>query len=100
MVTERCGCILRWTYDIPCTCELPKYGIRVITMHEIHIMWTRLTFSDISSIESQTKLCIQKELDVGVNRFKEVDIAEKIDHQTQVTWNCLSCYYINGYSIA
>jgi len=41
-------------------------------------MWTRLSFSDISSCQSSCELSIQKEFDVIANRFKEVDIRGKL----------------------
>lgn len=55
---EHCGCVLRQTYGLPCAYELARYDPALIPMFETHITWTRLSFSNISSIESQVELCI------------------------------------------
>ena len=47
--SEHCGCVLRETFCLPCAYELACYDPRVIPLPEIYIMWTRLTFSNISS---------------------------------------------------
>ena len=47
-----CGCVLRATYGLPYAYELARYIYRVIPPTIIHIMWTRLSFSNISSNES------------------------------------------------
>lgn len=52
---------------------------------EIHIMWTKLSFSNFITNESQPELCIQHELDMVEECFKEVDIREKVKHQTKIT---------------
>jgi len=41
-------------------------------------MWTRLSFSNISSGQSSFELSIQQEFDVITNRFKELDMGEKL----------------------
>jgi len=46
---SRCGCVLRQTYDLPYACELTRYNPGMISLQEIHVMWTRLTFSNVSS---------------------------------------------------
>ena len=73
-----CGCVLRATYGLPCACELARYVYGVIPLTVLHIMWTRLSFSNISSNESLPWLCIDKEIDMVVNCFSEVDIAGKV----------------------
>jgi len=73
-----CGCMLRATYGLPCACELARYVYRVISLNVLHVMWTRLSFSNISSNESLPRLCIDKEIDMVVNHFSEVDIAGKV----------------------
>jgi len=73
-----CGCVLRATYGLPCACELARYVYGVIPPTVLHIMWTRLSFSNISSNESLPRLCIDKEIDMVVNRFSEVDIVGKV----------------------
>lgn len=62
--SENCGCISRWTYALLCACELARYDHRMTPMTEIHIIWTRLSFSNNLSNESKSKLWIQCELDV------------------------------------
>jgi len=75
--SESCGCVWRATYGLPCACELARYVYGVIPLTVLHIMWTRLSFSNISSNESLPRLCINKEIDMVLNRFSEVDIAGK-----------------------
>jgi len=72
-----CGCVLRAIYGLPCACELAQYVYEVIPLSALHIMWTRLSFSNISSNESLPRLCIDKEIDMVVNRFSEVTLQEK-----------------------
>jgi len=50
--SELCGYVLRQTYGLPCACVLSRYDPRVIPLGELHIMWSRLSFSDLSSPES------------------------------------------------
>ena len=73
-----CGCVLRATYGVPCACELARYVYGVIPLTILHIMWTRLSFKNISSNQSLPWLCIDKEIDMMVNHFNEVDIAGKV----------------------
>jgi len=73
-----CGCVLRATCGLPCACELAQYVYWVICPTFLHIMWTRLIFSNISSNESLPRLCIDKEIDMVVKCFSEVDIVGKV----------------------
>ena len=50
----------------------------MIPLHEVHVMWTRLSFSDISSGQSSSELSYEQEFDVIAKRFKEVDIGGKL----------------------
>ncbi|XP_027915159.1 uncharacterized protein LOC114174522 [Vigna unguiculata] len=50
----------------------------MIPLQEIHVMWTRLSFSNVSSSQSEGQLSIQREVDLLLNLFKEVDIAGKV----------------------
>jgi len=75
---SHCGCILRQTYGLPCACELARYDPGMIPLQEIHVMWTRLTFSNVSFSQSEGQLSIQREVDLLLNLFKEVDIARKV----------------------
>jgi len=47
--SEHCGCVLRATHGFPCACELVRYGMGIIPLNEVHVMWTRLSFSEILS---------------------------------------------------
>ena len=48
--SESCGCVLRATYGLPCACELARYVHGVIPLTILHIMWTRLSLSNISQL--------------------------------------------------
>jgi len=63
---------------LPCACELGRYDPRIIPLQEIHVMWTRLSFSNVSSSQSEGQLSIQREVDLVLNLFKEVEIAGKV----------------------
>ncbi|XP_052735587.1 uncharacterized protein LOC128197563 [Vigna angularis] len=76
--TGRCGCILRRTYGVPCACELARYAPGMIPLGEFHVMWTRLSISDIVSNESQPELSIQHEVTMVEENFKEVEIGGKV----------------------
>jgi len=49
VATLKCGCVLRYTHGLPCACELARYAFGVILLNEVHVMWTRLSFSNLSS---------------------------------------------------
>ena len=51
--TSRCGYILRQNYGLRCACELARYDPRMIPVQEIHVMWTRLSFSNVSSSQPE-----------------------------------------------
>jgi len=76
--TSHCGCILRQTYYLSCACELARYDPGMIALQEIHVMWTRLSFSNVSSSQPEGQLSIQREVDLLLNIFKEVDIVGKV----------------------
>lgn len=69
---------MRQTYGIPCACKLARYDLGMIPLQEIHIMWTRLTFSNVSSTQLEDQLSIQRELDLVLNHFKDIDIVGKV----------------------
>jgi len=56
--TSRCGCILKQTYGLPFACELARYDPGVIPLQEIHVMWTRLSLSNVSSSQFEGQLFI------------------------------------------
>ncbi|XP_068475173.1 uncharacterized protein [Phaseolus vulgaris] len=68
--SECCGCVLRRTHGLPCACQLARYAMGVIPLNEVHVMWTRLSFSDLSECDSSSELSIQQEWDVILSRFK------------------------------
>ncbi|XP_068475253.1 uncharacterized protein [Phaseolus vulgaris] len=76
--SECCGCVLRRTHGLPCACQLAGYAMGVIPLNEVHVMWTRLSFSDLSKCDSSSELSIQQEWDVILSRFKQVDMCGKV----------------------
>ncbi|XP_068483428.1 uncharacterized protein [Phaseolus vulgaris] len=76
---SRCGCTIRSTHGLPCACELASFGVGSIPLQSVHLIWTRLSFLDISSDDTSAELSIQQEWVVIMNRFKEVDMAGKIN---------------------
>jgi len=72
------GCVLRKTHGLPCACELARYAFGVIPLNEVHVMWTRLSFSDLSSSQSSSQLSIKQEWHVISKRFEELDIGGKM----------------------
>jgi len=50
----------------------------MIPLQEIHTMWTRFTFSNVSSSQLKGQLSIQREFDLVLNHFKDIDIARKL----------------------
>jgi len=76
--SEHYECVLRDTHGLPSACALTRYDLGTIPLNEVHVMWTRLSFLDISSSESSSELSIQMKFDVILNRFKEVDIGGKV----------------------
>ena len=68
--SECCGCELRRTHELSCACELARYAMYVIPLIEVHVMWTRLIFSDLSECDSSSEFSIQQEWDVILSRFK------------------------------
>lgn len=67
----------------------------MIPLSEIHIIQTRLRFSNILSNKLQAKLCIQCKLDMVLNRFKEVNIIGEMDiKQKLLEIVCLDMTYM------
>ncbi|XP_068498106.1 uncharacterized protein [Phaseolus vulgaris] len=50
----------------------------VIPLNEVHDMWTRLSFSDLSECDSSSELSIQQEWDVILSQFKQVELCGKV----------------------
>jgi len=57
--SERCGCVLRCTHGLPFVCESSRYDLGMIPLNEVHVMWTRLSFSYMSSSDSSLELSIK-----------------------------------------
>jgi len=77
-------CTLRYTHGLPCACELTSFGVGSIRLQSVHFIWTHISFSDISSIDTSAELSIQQEFNVIMNQFKEVDIAGKVNIKTKL----------------
>jgi len=61
--SEHCGCVLRSNHGLPCACAVARYQFGVIPLNEVYVMWTRLSFSDISSGQSSSELSYEQEFD-------------------------------------
>ena len=85
---SRCGCTIRSTHGLPCACELASFGVGSIPLQSVHLIWTRLSFLDISSDDTSAELSIQQEWAVIMNRFNEVDMAGKINIKADNTSLC------------
>jgi len=75
---KKCSCVLRYTHGLPCACELARYVFGVIPLNEVHVMWTRHSFSDLSSSQSSYEVSVRQEIDDILARFDKLDIGGKI----------------------
>jgi len=75
---KNCGCVLKYTHGLPCASKLIRYAFGVIPLYEVHVMWTRLSFSDLSSSQSSSELSVRQEIDNILDHFDKVDIGGKI----------------------
>jgi len=48
--SEHYSYVLRSIHGLPCACALARYQFSVIPLNEIHVMWTRLSFSNIYQV--------------------------------------------------
>ncbi|XP_068461555.1 PKS-NRPS hybrid synthetase cheA-like [Phaseolus vulgaris] len=55
------GCTIRSTHGLPCAFELASFGVGSIPLQSVHLIWTRLSFLDISSDDTSAELSIQQE---------------------------------------
>ncbi|XP_052723783.1 uncharacterized protein LOC128193738 [Vigna angularis] len=76
--SSKCGCVLRRIFGLPCACELARYDLGFIPLGEFHIMWRRLSFSNVELNETEPLLSIKDELKLVEERFNEVDIGGKV----------------------
>ncbi|XP_068461737.1 uncharacterized protein [Phaseolus vulgaris] len=81
---NRCGCTLTCTHGLPCACQLASFGVGSISLKSIHVMWTRLSFEDITSEQCSSELSIDKEFEVIAKRFKELDVVGKVNIKTKL----------------
>ncbi|KAL5127506.1 Protein FAR1-RELATED SEQUENCE 5 [Glycine soja] len=51
-----CGCVVRTTLGLPCTCELSKYVGGCIPLDSIHMFWRRLNFLDQGLSEPEVSI--------------------------------------------
>ncbi|XP_014511731.1 uncharacterized protein LOC106770434 [Vigna radiata var. radiata] len=77
--SARCGCILTSTYGLPCACILARSEPGMIPIGEIHVIWTRLSISRTVSTESLPEFSLDREVKLVQERFKNVDIGEKVN---------------------
>ncbi|XP_068471255.1 uncharacterized protein [Phaseolus vulgaris] len=81
---SRCGCSLTCTHGLPCACQLASFGVGSIPLKSVHVMWTRLSFEDIATEQSSSELSIDKEFEVIAKRFKELDVAGKVNIKSKL----------------
>ncbi|XP_068501365.1 protein FAR1-RELATED SEQUENCE 6-like [Phaseolus vulgaris] len=81
---SRCGCSLTCTHGLPCACQLASIGVGSIPLKSVHVMWTRLSFEDIATEQSSSELSIDKEFEVIAKRFKELDVAGKVNIKSKL----------------
>ncbi|KAH1228031.1 hypothetical protein GmHk_10G028118 [Glycine max] len=73
---SRCGCVMRITHGLPCTCEISKYVLGIIPLETIYMFWRRLSFSDQGLSEPQ--VTITEEMETISKRFEELDVCGKV----------------------
>jgi len=73
---SHCGCVMRSTHGLPCTCGLYKYVVSSIPLETIHIFWRRLSFSDQGLCETQVTITEEKE--TILKRFEQLDVCGKL----------------------
>ncbi|KAL5147359.1 hypothetical protein HKD37_06G017055 [Glycine soja] len=71
-----CGCVMRSTHGLPCSCELSRYTAGSIPLESVHLFWRRLCFSDQGLCE--TEVTIKEEIEIISTRFDELDVAGKV----------------------
>ncbi|XP_068466238.1 uncharacterized protein [Phaseolus vulgaris] len=81
---SRCGCTLTCTHGLPCACQLASFGVGSIPLKSVHVMCTRLSFEDIATKQSSSELSIDKEFEVIAKRFKELDVASKVNIKSKL----------------
>ncbi|KAH1247291.1 hypothetical protein GmHk_06G017229 [Glycine max] len=77
-----CGCMVRTTLGLPCSCELSKYVGGCIPLDSIHMFWRRLSFSDQGLCEPEVS--IKAEIETISKRFEELDVCGKFILKTKL----------------
>jgi len=77
---NRCGgCSLTCTHNLPCTCQLASFGVGSVPLKSVHVIWSQLSSEDIAIQQCSSELSIEKEFEVIAKRFKELDVAGKVN---------------------
>ena len=71
-----CGCIMKTTHSLPCTCELVRYVVDTIPLDTIHMFCRRLSFTYQGL--SEPKVSIIEEMKTISKQFKEFDVCGKV----------------------
>ncbi|KAH1261738.1 hypothetical protein GmHk_02G004539 [Glycine max] len=77
-----CGCMVRTTLGLPCTCELSKYVSGFIPLDSIHMFWRRLSFSDQGL--SEPEVGIKDVMETISKKFEELDVCGKFTLRTKL----------------
>ena len=85
---SHCGCIMRTTHGLSCTCELARYVLGSIPLDTIHMFWRRLSFSDQDLFEPEVS--ITKEMEAISKRFKDLDVRGKVTLKSKL-WKISYC---------
>lgn len=76
-----CGCRIRTTHGIPCSCQIAKYvtlGMCPIPLGDVHIHWRKLSFDDVCNEDRGPALMtLSYEMDKLLNKFESLDIYGK-----------------------
>ena len=43
------GCTLTCTHGLRCVCQLASFGVGIIPLKSVYVIWTRLSFEDIAT---------------------------------------------------
>jgi len=82
---SRCGgCTLTCTHDLSCACQLASFVMGSIPLKSIHVIWIRLSFEDIATQQCSFELSFEKEFGMISKRFKELDVAGKVNIKTKL----------------
>ena len=77
-----CGCVMRITHGLPCTCDLSKYVVGCIPLDSIHTFWRRLDFSD--QWLSEPEVSIKEVMETISKRFEELYVCGKFTLNTKL----------------